>query len=202
MKRALLGLIVLLAAGCAHARVVETRTVVVQPKPPARLLTASVRVICDGAWHGWAVPVKSSRIAVTAYHVIGGCMSLSWERGFKRGRLLPAKQDKAHDWAILLSDEPFDSWLDIEKVEPEAGELLWWTLLLPGDPPRPAPVSGAYVGTDGGDQMEVNGPSWPGSSGSAMVNTAGELVGIVNGYAGAMYGHSIVYGTPIARVFK
>jgi hypothetical protein len=175
-------------------------------RPPSVLLSDEVRVLCNGRWQGWAAPISAST-AVTAFHVVDDCVTLGWRSSFKEGRFVPLKTDKAQDTALLLSDAgTFDQWFDIAHEAPQSGEPLWWTLLLPGKSNGsdmvPVAVSGLYLGVGDDGSMYTEGPSHPGSSGSAIVNSEGKLVGVVSGFYNAMTGASLQWGSPIKAILK
>lgn len=174
--------------------------------PPPMAMHTMVKVICDGRWRGWATPYGST-FAVSVAHVVEGCNSIGWESGTRRGNFIPIRiESKADadgtpikDTALLLSDTPFDSWVTLSKRPPEPGELLWHRLLLPG--PSPVNAPSWFLGRDAAGHWELEGTSYPGSSGSGLFNADGELVGVVNGNYGANLGRTLAWATPNAEVF-
>lgn len=191
------------AIGAAHVPPAQ------QHRPP-QTLHAVVEVLCNGELAGLAAPVSASS-AVTAAHVINDCTTIGWRTTFKAGRLLPLQRGKNADWAVLLSEgASFDTWYTLAKREPDAGEQLWWWVWV-GDPPQKLPFSGLYVGEATGHPsgrrfMYLDGVVFPGTSGSPIVNGAGELVGIgANWYfpAPMMSGpRAVGRAVPIHEVFR
>lgn len=117
-------------------------------------------------------------IAVTAWHVVEDCISGDGDLEVFRGqRLIPAivlNWHRKHDIAVLSVQTSRPGL----KVEPEAPLGTW--AMTAGFPltDKPTPVFGYMIGKD---ELEIYSqmPIRPGHSGSPLVNSLGEAVGIV-----------------------
>lgn len=198
-------LLAVLLAGCAPVRT-QTVSIFALPAPPPAM-HSMVKVLCNGQWRGWATPYGAT-FALSVGHVIDGCTTIGWMTPMKHGDFIVLKsafsETTEHvpikDYALLLSNVPFDSWVEVSKRKPKPGEVLWHRLLLFGSVPVDAPSF--FLGTDADGFYESEGSSRPGSSGSGWFTSSGEVIGVVNGSEGATYGRSVVWGTPTEVIFQ
>jgi hypothetical protein len=204
MMRAHMTVLAASLAAFVHANAPEP---VSRLSPPPVAMRNMVKVICDGAWRGWATPYAAT-FALSVAHVVENCSTIGWEGGIgKRGNFtvlrieskVDAEGTPLKDSALLISDAAFDSWATIARRKPEPGELFWHRLLLAGR--RSVDAPSWFLGRDEAGHMELEGTSYPGSSGSGLFNVDGELVGVVNGSYGVGMGRSLVWATPNSEVF-
>lgn len=171
------------------------------------------RILCDGKWRGHGIPTGSQTLATVA-HVIEGCTVIGWDDSLGnhgtftavlRRRLETRKDEFGNeypyrDYALLLSDTPFQFWASVSKREPRNGEILYSALILPGNN-RLGTVSGPFVGVDGSGHYETDLASHPGSSGTPIMDQSGTVLAVNNGGYNAATGRSLCWATPVSQIF-
>jgi hypothetical protein len=145
--------------------------------PPALHRVVQVRVEVDGGTGaGWATPVRPGRLLTVAHMAAeagqwtddagrGGSLGLSW-------------QDKRLAEFTATGEQP--ALVTISSALPGPQETVWWRYYIePGD--RPALAQGRVLGIDSDGDLHIDGMGAEGSSGSAILNSRGQLVGVMLG---------------------
>lgn len=148
---------------------------------PPNALTFLLMVGCDGSV-GWGTPISPTNV-LTAYHVVDECNEITikdYKGQFITSTAKVAWHDKKGypDVAMLTTMEA-QSWqiVFISKDRLMPGEEVFWNAYLKGL--SWAPVAGRYMGTDEDNDMVLDGWVGPGTSGSGLLNSKGELVGVL-----------------------
>lgn len=177
MAARLLSLVALALTACAQPRAMHLGPPSSEI-PPALRRVIQVHIQDDeGDWgRGWATPVRPGRLLTVAHMAArvgewtsdsgqGGQLGLSW-------------QDKRLAEFTMTGDQP--PLVTISDALPGPQEVVWWRYYVePGD--RPALAQGRVLGIDSDGDMHIDGMGAEGSSGSAILNSRGQLVGVMLG---------------------
>jgi hypothetical protein len=133
--------------------------------------------VSDGTKLGWGTPVGSHWV-LTAEHLAGDGV-IEWIGQGKNGVGSIVWRD--HDRDLAMFDiTPSLNFVQFSKHPPKSADTLYWRFMLYDTPDPTATIRGAYVGQDDRDHGVLDGLIWPGSSGSGIFNTCGELVGVLS----------------------
>lgn len=107
-------------------------------------------------------------------------------------------RDTERDIALFIVDTPqtwtaFSAWGKTPKVGDRCSFGMY--LYTSKGEATPTVVSGTCIGEDADGDLVINAPIVPGSSGSPVLNAAGEIVGVVT--MGSLRSQVIVYATPL-----
>lgn len=163
-----------LAAGCGGVR---PQTVASDAVPASIYRILELRN--DEHFQGWATPVTTD-MALSVEHLVGhnghGRMR-STSGGTVKAHVLWVDQER--DLALYQMDTS-DAFAVVpisEKPAQPQDEVFWRLLLSPGN--RPSIGRGRVLGFDSEGDLQIDGYVAPGASGSALINRAGDLVGVV-----------------------
>jgi hypothetical protein len=131
----------------------------------------SVATIDGEGYRAWATPVGRDRW-VTSKHSVTGPMSVA-------GRAAKVVW-RAPEADLAVIEAPAATWLPVAARLPEAGEEVYFRAFLPGPGEVPTKVRGWWLGVDGAGVAYIDAWGSVGSSGSGVVNAAGELVAVVS----------------------
>lgn len=195
MVRALvvLAAAVVMGCGCASTKVAQVPPppasfAQVPPPPaaePATCPTATIKF--PGACNhmvrfpgvGWGTPV-SPELILTAAHVVPELfpvMVFVTSTGVQ-GTAEVLWRDRDRDLAMLKTSTRLDFWVSIAKKAPRPGEIIFWRSLFAKGVTEC--VFGYALAIDGEDSLIAWGWYHPGTSGSAVLNSRGELVGVTS----------------------
>lgn len=125
-----------------------------------------------------ATPVGVVQL-LTAAHCVGEGV-VEWSGQGLRGTARVMWHDPKRDLAMFAVDLPAPRWatVPIGARKPSPLDRLYWRRYVPRLVSQPA--SGEFGGFDSDGDMALTGPVTYGSSGSGVLNEAGELVGVMS----------------------
>lgn len=137
------------------------------------------RVLLIHGSDGWchAAPVGVIQV-ISAAHCVGSG-EVEWRGQGKEGTARLMWRDDRRDVAMFAVQGDAPAWaiVPIAKEQPKDMDEVYWRALIPGC--KSVSVRGQYLGIDEANDITIIGYVSPGSSGSPVLNAAGELVGVV-----------------------
>jgi len=163
--------------------------------PPLQVDAEKYIVSISGETFGHACPISADE-ALTAKHVE---LPVMWADGNGvRGSLSLIAKDKRRDIARARSDVPFGKWFPVATRPPVEGDRVSMVGFDFGNGMTPRYVTARVVNAGVGGMFSYDKGGGGGSSGSCVLNEAGEVVGINTGFVennGRMFGIGVlVYG--------
>lgn len=126
---------------------------------------------------GWGVALAAGQVLTVAHLEEGNTMLATDEAG-KEHHLVATWVDHENDLALYQADAQFSNVIKISKTAPEAGEEVYWRVMLGHN--SYSWTRGLVLGVDETGDLLLTGWFHPGTSGSGVLNSHGELVGIVS----------------------
>ena len=151
--------------------------------------------------------IDENGTAVTNFHVIYGAATAELkgtdaEGNEVCGEVLGAYAwSEEEDWAVLKTDVKPDTWLTVGDPSTVVGGATVYALGSPLG--LSATISNGLVSNPARDiegqvYIQTNAAIAPGSSGGALVNKYGEVIGITSG--GFVYGENLNYAVPMTKL--
>ena len=148
--------------------------------------------------------IKSDGTAVTNYHVIDGAAKAKILRS-DNGKVYTVARvhdfSEEEDWAVIKIDGDTFPYLEIEKNEPVRGGQTVYAIGSPkglDNTISEGLISNLNRVVDGVSCYQISVPISPGSSGGALINKAGNVIGITSG--GFVGGENLNYALPISII--
>jgi len=165
--------------------------------PPEINKILQLRAFVGGKASGaFANPVSTDRL-LTVSHASDGPFAVWEDRAGGMGVVVQLYRHPSKDLLMMrpaisgdewMTNSPIQDWgkkfqvtLGYAKTKPIPGEEVFYLGTLPG--PSPAVIVGRVLGYDNEGDLQIDGWAHPGCSGSGVLNSRGELVGIISGVA-------------------
>lgn len=148
--------------------------------------------------------IKSDGTAVTNYHVIDGAAKAKILRS-DNGKVYTVARvhdfSEEEDWAVIKIDGDTFPYLEIEKNEPVRGGQTVYAIGSPkglDNTISEGLISNLNRVVDGVSCYQISVPISHGSSGGALINKSGNVIGITSG--GFVGGENLNYALPISII--
>ncbi len=145
--------------------------------PHPQQLDAMLKLQNNEGGRGWGVPLAGGQI-LTVAHLMNGETLIATDGFGKNHNLTLTWADIENDLAVYQAQGQFTRTIKIAKTAPETGEEVYWKVMLGHD--SYAWTRGLVLGIDDLGDLLLTGWFHPGTSGSGVLNAAGELVAIVS----------------------